>query len=71
MEDCTVMSSVYTQLNNNLESLKLLQMKEHLNEVSDLVSKNQLSFSEVLLKLSNYEIDYKSMNASKVILSIS
>ena len=65
------MSSVYTQLNNNLESLKLLQMKEHLNEVSDLVSKNQLSFSEVLLKLSNYEIDYKSMNASKVILSIS
>lgn len=57
------MSSAYIQLNNNLESLKLLQIKEHLNEVSDLVSKNQLSFSEGLLKLSNYEIDYKSMNA--------
>ena len=61
------MSSAYIQLNNNLESLKLLQIKEHLNEVSDLVSKNQLSFSEGLLKLSNYEIDYKSMNASKAI----
>ncbi len=38
------MSSAYIQLNNNLEALKLLQMKEHLTEVSDLVSKNQLSF---------------------------
>lgn len=62
------MSSAYIQLNNNLESLKLLQIKEHLNEVSDLVSKNQLSFSEGLLKLSNYEIDYKSMNASKAMV---
>ena len=47
------MNSAYIQLNNNLESLKLLQIKEHLNEVSDLVTKNQLSFSEGLLKLSN------------------
>lgn len=62
------MSSAYIQLSNNLEALKLLQMKEHLTEVSDLVSKNQLSFSEGLLKLSNYEIDYKSMNASKAMV---
>lgn len=62
------MSSTYIQLNKNLETLKLLQMQEHVTEVSDLVSKNQLSFSEGLLKLSNYEIDYKSMNASKAMV---
>lgn len=59
------MSSTYQQLNANLEKLKLLQMKEHLEEVSDFVSHNRLSFSEGLLKLCNYEIDYKTDVASK------
>ena len=35
------MSSTYQQLNNSLESLKLLQMKLHLDEVSEFVSKNK------------------------------
>lgn len=40
-------------------------MKEHLEEVSNFVSQNKLSFSDGLLKLCNYEIDYKTEVASK------
>ena len=42
-----------------------MQMKEHLEEVSNFVSQNKLSFSDGLLKLCNYEIDYKTEVASK------
>lgn len=59
------MSSTYQQLSTNLEKLKLMQMKEHLEEVSNFVSQNKLSFSDGLLKLCNYEIDYKTEVASK------
>lgn len=59
------MSSTYQQLNTNLEKLKLMQMKEHLEEVSNFVSQNKLSFSDGLLKLCNYEIDHKTEVASK------
>lgn len=59
------MSSTYQQLNISLEKLKLMQMKEHLEEVSNFVSQNKLSFSDGLLKLCNYEIDYKTEVASK------
>ena len=40
-------------------------MKEHLEEVSNFVSQNKLSFSDGLLKLCNYEIDHKTEVASK------
>ena len=59
------MSSTHQQLNLNLEKLRLFQMKEHLDEVSDVVTNNKLSFSDGLLKLCNYEIDYKSEVASR------
>lgn len=59
------MSSTYQQLNISLEKLKLMQMQEHLEEVSNFVSQNKLSFSDGLLKLCNYEIDHKKEVASK------
>lgn len=59
------MSSTYQQLNISLEKLKLMQMQEHLEEVSNFVSQNKLSFSDGLLKLCNYEIDHKTEVASK------
>lgn len=59
------MSSTYQQLSMSLEKLKLIQMKEHLEEVSNFVSQNKLSFSDGLLKLCNYEIDHKSETAAK------
>ena len=39
-------------------------MKLHLDEIRDFVTTNGLSFTEGLLKLSNYEVDFKEMNAS-------
>lgn len=59
------MSSTYQQLVANLDKLKLYQMRDRLEEVSDFVSSNKLSFSDGLLKLCNYEIDYKTIVASK------
>ena len=59
------MSTTYQQLNASLEILKLFQMKEHLEEISNFVSQNKISFSEGLLKLCNYEIDHKTEVASK------
>ena len=53
------MSTTYQQLNTSLEILKLFQMKEHLEEISNFVSQNKISFSEGLLKLCNYEIDHE------------
>ena len=40
-------------------------MQLHLNEVADFVATNNLSFSEGLLKLTNYEADYKAENAAR------
>lgn len=59
------MNSTYTQLCANLECLKLGQMKEKLDDTIDFISKNSLPFAEGLLKLSNYEVDFKEANASR------
>ncbi len=58
-------NSTYNQLNSNLDILKLSQMQIHLDEVTDFVTSNNLSFTEGLLKLSNYEVDFKEKNASR------
>lgn len=58
-------NSTYSQLLANLDLLKLAQMKLHLDEVRDFVTANGLSFTEGLLKLSNYEVDFKEQNASR------
>ena len=44
------MNNTYTQLCDNLEKLKLGQMKLHLNEVTDFITNNNLSFVDGLLK---------------------
>lgn len=59
------MNSTYTQLCANLDRLKLGQMKEKLDDTIDFISKNSLPFAEGLLKLSNYEVDFKEANASR------
>ncbi|KOY83403.1 IS21-like element helper ATPase IstB [Lysinibacillus macroides] len=52
----------YQQLQQNLAYLKLKQMGLHLNEVIDFSIKNQLSFTDTLIKLTNYEIDVREQN---------
>ena len=58
-------NSTYNQLTANLDLLKLTQMKLHLDEIRDFVTTNGLSFTEGLLKLSSYEVDFKEQNASR------
>lgn len=58
-------NTTYNQLCRNMEQLKLTQMVLHLDEVTDFVTSNNLSFTEGLLKLSNYEVDFKEKNASR------
>lgn len=58
-------NSTYSQLLANLDLLKLAQVKLHLDEVRDFVTANGLSFTEGLLRLSNYEVDFKEQNASR------
>ena len=49
-------NSTYNQLTANLELLKLTQMKLHLDEIRDFVTRNGLSFTEGLLKMSSYDV---------------
>ncbi len=58
-------NTTYNQLRSNLEQLKLTQMLIHLDEITDFVTTNNLSFTEGLQKLSNYEVDFKEKNASR------
>lgn len=64
------MTSMYTQLIKNLEYLKLKQMIEHLDEVIDFVTKNNLSFTEGLTKLTSYEIDFKEANMIRSMVKV-
>ena len=63
-------NTTYNQLCINMEQLKLTQMILHLDEVTDFVTSNNLTFTEGLLKLSNYEVDFKEKNASKSIIKV-
>ena len=64
------MNSMYTQLAQNLEYLKLKQMNQHLDEVIDFITANELSFAEGLIKLTNYEIDSKEASMIKAMVKV-
>ena len=63
-------STIHTQLITNLQYLKLNQMVEHLDEVIDFCMSNKLSFTDALIKLTNYEIDSKETNAIKAMVKV-
>ena len=65
-----VTNSTYTQLIKNLEYLKLKQMVNHLDEVINFSTKNNLSFVDTLIKLTSYEIDYKEANMVKAMVKV-
>ncbi len=52
-------STNYKRLKANLEYLKMNQMIIHLDDVIDFSIKNNLSFIDTLIKLSDYEIEIK------------
>lgn len=63
-------NNLYNQLCDNLDELNLKQIKLHLDEVADEITSNKISITEGLLKLSNYEIDYKAQSAAMSILKV-
>lgn len=64
------MDSTYTQLNKNLEYLKLKQMITHLDDTINFVNGNSLSFTEGLIKLTNHEIDFKEANMIRSMVKV-
>jgi len=64
------MNSTYMQLRNNLNYLKLNQMNENLDEVLDYLTKNNLSFTDGLIKLTQIEIDHREKNMIKSMVKV-
>ncbi len=62
--------SSYNQLKNNLVTLKLNVMDEQLDETIDFASRNQLNIVETLLRLTNYQIDYREQNSIKSMVKV-
>lgn len=65
-----IVSSTYIQLKQNLEYLKLNKMNETLDETLDFISKNNLSITEALIKLTQIEIDQKESNMIKSMVKV-
>ncbi|MEC1895537.1 ATP-binding protein, partial [Cytobacillus firmus] len=64
------MNSSYNKLIQNLEYLKLKQRMIHLDETIDFMTNNQLSFTDTLIKLTDYEIDMKEVNMVKSMVKV-
>ena len=63
--------SNYIQLANNLDQLKLTKIKEYLpTYLDDAIVKN-LSFVDILLDLTNKEIDFRKKRAAEINLAVS
>lgn len=60
----------HEKLLENLEYLKMKEMGLHLEETIDFINKNQLSFTEGLVKLTNYEIDHKEASMIKAMVKV-
>ena len=67
---CIKMNSSYLKLIENLKYLKLNQMITHLDETIDFMNKNNLSFIDALIKLTDYEIDMKEINMIKSMVKV-
>lgn len=64
------MNSTYAQLVKNLDYLKMKQMINHLDEVIDFATKNNLSFVDGLIKLTAHEIDFKEANMIRSMVKV-
>ncbi len=60
----------HEKLLENLEYLKMKEMGMHLDETIDFINKNNLSFTEGLIKLTNYEIDHKEASMIKAMVKV-
>lgn len=60
----------HEQLVSNLSYLKLDEMNNHLDETIDFINKNDVSFTEGLIKLTNYQIDLKERNMIQAMVKV-
>src|SRR5690625_2421506 len=67
---CMIMNTSYLKLKENLKYLKLHQMDIHLDETIDFMNRNDLSFTDALIKLTDYEIDMKEINMIKSMVRV-
>src|SRR5690625_1623201 len=67
---CIKMNSSYSKLVENLEYLKLTQMSLHLDKTIDFMNRNELSFTDALIKLTDYEIDMKEINMVRAMVKV-
>ena len=63
-------NNIYTQLSDNLSKLGLSQIKLHFENISNDITSNKISLTEGLLRLTNYEIDYKQKSAAMSIVKV-
>lgn len=63
--------STYIQLTNNLDKLKLTQMKDYLPIHLETVKTEDKSLSESLLDLTNKEIEFREKRAAQINIKVS
>lgn len=64
------MTTTHEQLIENLQYLKLKEMAVNLDDTINFITKNDLSFTEGLIKLSSYEIDHKEASMIKAMVKV-
>ena len=64
------MVTQHEQLKNNLSYLKLEEMNNHLDETIDFINSNNISFTEGLIKLTNYQIDLRERNMINAMVKV-
>ena len=64
------MTSSYTRLKDNLETIKLKESVLKLDEVIDYITSNELSFTEGLLKLTDIEVDHRKVSLIKSMVKV-
>lgn len=62
--------SNYIRLKDNLEYLKLKQFDLKLDEILELTKNNTMSVIEILLKLTDYEVDVKKQNVTQSMIKV-
>jgi len=63
--------SYYNKLINNLELLKLEKFRSFLPNYLEEINKNEIPFSDALLKLTEKELEFRNERASKIQISVS
>ncbi|SET83492.1 DNA replication protein DnaC [Natronincola peptidivorans] len=63
--------STYNKLLNNLEILKLEKFRSFLPNFLEEIAKNEIPFTDALLKLTEKELEFRDERASKIQISVS